>query len=83
MGKLEEIESLDNTKSKQPLTGRQKFLFGMLCWGVQSWGQVERFKTNGYDRKYHEAKKAMYIGMLIYGVGILLFILILVLNMNG
>ncbi len=57
----------------------QKLLFGMICWGVQSWSQAKSFKTNGYDQKYTDAKKAMYTGLVIYGLGITLFILILLL----
>lgn len=73
---IEEEIQLDNTKN-QPLTGMQKLLFGMLCWGVQTRSQIESFKANGYDRKYRDARKAMYTGFVIYGLGFILFILIL------
>jgi hypothetical protein len=75
--KLEVKEPADITKKNQPLTGKQKLLFGMICWGVQSWSQAKSFKTNGYDQKYIDSKKAMYTGLVIYGLGITLFILIL------
>ena len=75
---IEELELLDKTKNNQPLTRKQKLLFGMICWGVQSWSQAESFKTNGYDQKYIEAKKAMYTGLTIYGIGITLFIMLLI-----
>ncbi|MGB5243747.1 MAG: hypothetical protein WBN50_09030 [Lutimonas sp.] len=75
---LDEREQIDKTKNNQPLTRRQKLLFGMICWGVQSWSQAESFKANGYNQKYIEAKKAMYTGLTIYGIGITLFILLLI-----
>ena len=70
-------EQLDEIKKNLPLTRIQKLLFGMLCWGVQSWGQAKSFKTNGFDQKYKDAKKAMYTGLTFYGISITLFILIL------
>ena len=72
-------EESDITKKNQPLSSRQKFMFGMICWGVQSWSQAKSFKTNGYDQKYIDATRAMYTGLIIYGLGITLFILMLVL----
>jgi len=72
----------ENSKSKQHLTWRQKLLFGMVCWGVQSWSQVNSFKTNGYDQKYREAKKAMHTGLTVYGIGITIFILLALLYKN-
>ncbi|MEJ6735947.1 MAG: hypothetical protein QNK84_02765 [Flavobacteriales bacterium] len=75
--KFEEQELSDKTKNKQPLTGKQKLLFGMVCWGVQSWSQAKSFKANGYDQKYIDARKAMHTGLAIYGLGITLFILLL------
>ena len=74
---ISQEESLDNTKQTEPLSGRQKFMFTIICWGVQSWSQAGNFKANGYDRKYLEAKRAMHTGLVIYGIGILLFILLL------
>lgn len=67
----------DMTKANQPLTARQKLLFGMVCWGVQSWSQSNSFKTNGYNQKYMDSRRAMHTGLAIYGIGISLFILIL------
>jgi hypothetical protein len=75
---IKEKELFHKTKKNQSLTRKQKLLFGMICWGVQSWSQAESFKTNGYDQKYIEAKKAMYTGLTIYGIGITLFILLLI-----
>ena len=67
--KFEEKELSDKTKSNQHLTGMQKLLFGMVCWGVQSWSQAGYFKANGYDYKYIDARKAMHTGIAIYGLG--------------
>ena len=80
--KLEEKNSLDNDKSKQPLTVRQKLLFGMVCWGVQSWGQAKKFKALGYDQKYIDARKSMYTGIVIYSISFIIFILLLLLKGN-
>lgn len=66
-------------KKNKPLTTKQKLFFGVACWGVQSWNQTQNFKNNGYNQKYIDSKKAMYIGLAIYGLGIALFILILIL----
>jgi hypothetical protein len=74
---IEEKEPSDKTKSNQPLSGMQKLLFGMVCWGVQSWSKAGDFKANGYDQKYIDARKAMHTGLAIYGLGITLFILLL------
>ena len=74
---FEEKEPSNKTNNNQPLTRMQKLLFGMVCWGVQSWSQAESFKANGYDQKYIDARKAMYTGLAIYGLGITLFILLL------
>ena len=67
-------EQSDIKKSNQGLTSGQKFLFTMFCWGMQSWGQAKSFKTNGYDRKYDEAKRSMHTGLIMYGLVITLFI---------
>ena len=75
--KFEEQELSDKTKNKQPLTGKQKLLFGLVCWGVQSWSQAKSFKANGYDQKYIDARNAMHTGLAIYGLGITLFMLLL------
>jgi len=75
---FDEKEQIDKAKKNQTLTRKQKFLFGMICWGVQSWSQAESFKTNGYNQKYIDAKKAMYTGLTIYGIGITSFILLLI-----
>jgi len=75
--KFEEKEPSDKIKSNQPLSGMQKLLFAMFCWGVQSWNHAGNFKANGYDQKYIDARKAMYTGLVIYGLGIVLFILLL------
>ena len=75
----DEREQIDKTKKNQPLTRRQKLLFGMVCWGVNSWGQADSFKANGYDRKHRDAVKAMHIGIATYSIGITLFILVLIL----
>lgn len=74
---FEEKEQSRITKKDQPLTVKQKLMFGMICWGVQSWSQANSFKTNGYDQKYIDSTKAMYTGLAIYGLSITLFILIL------
>lgn len=66
MTTLKEKELADKPKNERPLTCMQKLLFGTLCWGVQSWGQAENFKKNGYDQKYLDAKKAMYTGLTVY-----------------
>jgi len=75
--KIEAKETLSEVKSSQPLSGKQKLLFAMFCWGVQSWSQAGNFKANGYDQKYRDARKAMHTGLILYGLGILLFILLL------
>jgi len=75
---FEEKELLDKTKKNQLLTRKQKLLFGMICWGIQSWSQAESFKTNGYEMKFIEARKAMRTGLTIYALGITLFILLLI-----
>lgn len=75
--KIEEKEPSKELNSVQSLSARQKMLFTMFCWGVQSWGQADNFKANGYDQKYIDARKAMFTGLVIYSVGILLFILLL------
>ena len=80
--KLEEKESSKNAKINQPLSGMQKLLFGMVCWGVNSWGQADSFKANGYDRKHRDAVKAMHIGIATYSIGITLFILLLLFYKN-
>jgi uncharacterized BrkB/YihY/UPF0761 family membrane protein len=66
-------------KKKRSLTGMQKLMFGMLCWGVHTMSQVRSFKNNGFDRKYLEAKKALKIGMLVYAVLITLFVILAIL----
>ena len=53
--KSKEKETSELNKKIQPLTGKQKFMFGLICWGVQSWGQAKSFKTQGYDQKNKEA----------------------------
>lgn len=50
--KFEEKEQSNRTKKNQPLIVKQKLMFGLICWGVQSWSQAKSFKTNGYDQKY-------------------------------
>ncbi len=45
---VEKELSIENIKD-EPLTGLQKCLFGMICWGVQSWSQADSFKANGYE----------------------------------
>ena len=77
--KLKQKNSSDRTKKNQPLTRKQKLMFGLICWGVQSWSQAESFKANGYDKKYTDSKKAMYTGLAIYGMAITLFVLTLLL----
>ncbi|MFT6165838.1 MAG: hypothetical protein ACJASF_000521 [Vicingaceae bacterium] len=72
---FQEKELSDKTKNIQPLTVKQKFLFGMLCWGIHSWSQAESFKTNGYEQKYKDARTSMRTGLIIYGISIALFIL--------
>lgn len=72
----EKVSSVE-LKKNQHLTGMQKLLFGMLCWGVQSWGQAKSFKENGYDQKYIDARKAMHTGIVIYAVSFTVFIVIL------
>lgn len=67
----------DSNLSNQPLDGRQKAYFTMIWWGIQCWSIVNGFKTNGYSRKYREATRAMFTGMSIYGIGILVFVLML------
>ena len=70
-------EVSDKTKSIRPLTGGQKFLFGMICWGVQTRSQVESFRKNGFDQKYFDAKKAVRNGMIFYSIRITAFIVFL------
>jgi membrane protease YdiL (CAAX protease family) len=72
-----EKEPLDKNKSNQALSMKQKLLFMIFCWGVQSWGQAANFKTLGYYQKHLDAKKAMYIGLVIYSISIMLFVLVL------
>lgn len=76
----DKFEEIDKAKNSRPLTASQKFLFGMICWGIQTWSQVESFKKNGYDQKYSDAKKAIRIGMFIYGAGIFLFVAFLLIK---
>jgi len=64
-------------KNSQPLTTMQKLMFGLVCWGTESWSQAKSFKANGYDQKYTDATKSMYTGLAIYGLAIVLFVLIL------
>lgn len=68
----------DEKRNNQPLTIQQKLMFGLFCWGTQSHGQVENFKTSGYNQKYVEAKKSMKTGIIIYGLSITLFIVTLI-----
>jgi|TARA_R110000737_G_scaffold157205_1_gene185732 hypothetical protein len=73
-------ENSDEAKKNHGLTGKQKFLFGAICWGVQTYGQVQSFKENGYDQKYRDARKAIRTGMIVYGIGIAFFSLFLLLK---
>ncbi len=77
VAKIEDREQFDINKKNQPLTPNQKLLFGLICWGVQSWSKANRFKTNGYDQKYIDSKNAMYTGLVAYSLSITLFVLIL------
>jgi hypothetical protein len=70
---------METSKKTQNLSATQKLMFGMICWGVQSWSQAESFRKDGYDQKYIELKSAMYTGLVAYGIGITLFLLMLVL----
>ena len=74
---MEAKGAANNLKSNQSLSVRQKMMFGMFCWGVQSWHQAEMFKDKGFDRKYLDAKKALHTGLVAYGLGIVLFVLYL------
>lgn len=76
-------KEVDQTNYNQSLTSRQKFLFTVFCWGTQSWGQANTFKTNGYLQKHTEAKKAIRNGLIGYGISITLFILVLVYYKNS
>jgi hypothetical protein len=75
--KFEEKAPSGKIKSKQPLSYPQKLLFGIFCWGVQSWGQAANFKAQGYDQKNIDARKAMCTGLVVYGISIMLLILLL------
>lgn len=77
---MSEKETIEAAKSKKTLSGSQKLLFTIFCWGIHSWGQATNFKNQGYQQKYLDAKKAMYTGLVIYGVGIIIIILYLVLK---
>lgn len=66
-------------KKNRSLTGMQKFMFGMICWGVHTMSQVRSFENNGFDRKYLEAKKAIRIGMTVYAVLITIFVILAIL----
>ncbi len=76
--KFEEKEISDKDKKNQSLTNMQKLFFGLICWGVHTRSQVDSFKTNGYDQKYEDAKKAIRTGFLVYGISIAVFILIII-----
>lgn len=65
-------------RNNQPLTINQKIMFGLFCWGKQSHGQADNFKTNGYNQKYVDAKKSMKTGLVVYGLSITIFILTLI-----
>ncbi len=67
-------------KEIQSLNARQKLLFGMVCWGIPMLSRVKYYKENGYDQKYKDANKAMHRGQIVYGIGILLFSLYLILR---
>jgi hypothetical protein len=69
---------IDEKSNNQLLTTQQKLMFGLFCWGTQSHGQAENFKTSGYNQKYLEAKKAMQIGLITYSIAITLFIVTLI-----
>ncbi|MDO7609766.1 MAG: hypothetical protein MUQ68_02845 [Crocinitomicaceae bacterium] len=69
----------ETNKKNRPLTGMQKLMFGMICWGVHTMSQVRSFETNGFDRKYLEAKKAIRIGMTVYAVLITIFVILAIL----
>lgn len=74
---MEDQEQLNSERSNKPLEVRDKLYFGMVWWGMHSWGSASEFKEKGYTRKYREARQAMYTGMFIYGTGVLVFILFL------
>jgi len=74
---LTENEEGNIIKKEKSLTPRQKFLFGMICWGVQSWSQAKKFKQDGYDQKYKDALRSMYTGLAIYGSSIIILTLII------
>lgn len=78
--KINEIHPIEMFKSSQHLTAKQKVLFAIFSCGVQSWGQANNFETLGYDQKHKDAKKAMYIGLFIYGLAITLFLMFLLLK---
>ena len=78
--KIEDKDVSVVAKENQPLTGKQKLMFTLICWGVQSWSQAKSFKTNGYTQKYIDSTKAMYFGLTIYGIIITLFILTLIMS---
>jgi hypothetical protein len=69
----------ETNKKNRPLTGMQKLMFGMICWGVHTMSQVRSFETNGFDRKYLEAKKAIRIGMTVYTILITIFVILAIL----
>ena len=74
---ISQEEPIVHTKQTEPLSGRQKFIFTIICWGVESWGKARNFKASGYEQKYKDARKSMHTGLVIYGIGILLFVLLL------
>ena len=73
-------EKSAQVKKTQTLTAKQKFLFGAICWGIQTYAQVQSFKDNGYDQKYTDARKAMRTGMIVYGIEIAFFSLFLLIK---
>ena len=70
-------EQPNEARSNQPLEVKDKVYFTRVCWRVQSWSLVNSYKANGYSRKYKEARRAMFTGVTIYGIGTFIFILVL------
>lgn len=75
---FKEKETSDDIKSNLTLTRLQKIQFGMICWGVQTREQVKSFKTNGFNQKHIEAKKAIQFGLIVYAAVIITFMLWLI-----
>ncbi len=80
---MEEGNEGHRSTAEQALDARQKLLFGMFAWALLYWGRASEFKAHGYHRKYAEARQALYIGLSIYAVALVLFVVVVQLMNSG